>query len=151
MAQSARVVTETASAFTGTAARRDACIAGRRGSDERRSPGAEVVTASSLEGESVLDAHGNDFAEIEEVVLDVASGRIAHAVLAVGGFLGIGEKYFPVPWRALRLDADRKRFVLDMDKDKLAAAPSFDEDHWPSMADEQWIAELHRFYGVESY
>src|SRR4051794_29279169 len=104
MAQSARIVTEPATGFAAGAARRDARIAGRRGSDERRGPGAEVVTASSLEGETVLDAHGNDFAEIEEIVLDVAGGRIAYAVLAVGGFLGIGEKYLPVPWRALRLD-----------------------------------------------
>ena len=98
----------------------------------------EVTAASALEGETVLDAHGETLGEIEEIMLDVTSGRIAYAVLAVGGFLGIGEKYFAVPWRALTLDADRQCFVLDVDKDTLENAPAFDRDNWPAMSDETW-------------
>ena len=84
-------------------------------------------------------------------MLDVERGRIAYAVLAVGGFLGIGEKYFAVPWRALAHDGERKCFVLDLDKDRLADAPGFAKDDWPSMADEIWAGEVHRFYGADPY
>ena len=132
--------------LTGSAAPEGARITGRRRSVDD-GPGPEVMAASSLEGERVIDRHGEPIGEIEEIMLDVASGRIAYAVLAVGGFLGIGEKYFAVPWRAFELDAQRKCFVLGVDKERLSDAPGFDKDHWPSMADERWAAEVERFYG----
>jgi hypothetical protein len=110
-----------------------------------------VTAASALEGETVINHKGDTLGEIEEIMLDVRSGRIAYAVLAVGGFLGIGEKYFAVPWRALTLDTDRDCFLLDVDKDTLADAPGFDKDHWPAMADENWAAKLHQFYGTKPY
>ena len=148
MAGSTPVTTAREPQLAGSAASEGARITGGRRVDDA-GPGSEVMAASSLEGEAVLDATGETLGEIEEIMLDVKSGRIAYAVLAVGGFLGIGEKYFAVPWRALALDADRKCFVLDVDKDTLANAPGFDKDHWPSMADETWAAEVHRFYGME--
>jgi sporulation protein YlmC with PRC-barrel domain len=145
MAQSTRIASsDTASASPDS---RNGRTAGPQRADERRARLAEVMGASSLEGETVLDVHGETLGEIEDIMLDVPAGRIAYAVIAVGGFLGIGEKYFAVPWRALIRDADRKCFVLDLDKDRLAEAPGFDEDHWPSMADEQWAREIQRFYG----
>ena len=103
-------------------------------------PEPDVTAASALEGETVLDHQGDALGEIEEIMLEVKSGRIAYAVLAVGGFLGIGEKYFAVPWRALTRDADRKCFVLDVDRDTLENAPAFDRDNWPAMSDETWAA-----------
>ena len=63
----------------------------------------------------------------------------------------IGERYFAVPWRALARDAEGDGFVLDIDQDTLAAAPGFDSDHWPSMTDEAWAAELHAFYRALPY
>src|SRR5687767_7463824 len=85
--------------LTGSAGTEGARVSGRRGSDDGGQR-PEVMAASSLEGESVINRQGESIGEIEEIMLDVASGRIAYAVLAVGGFLGIGEKYFAVPWRA---------------------------------------------------
>ena len=138
------------SGLTGSAASDGARIVGEA-SGERSGPGPDVMAASSLEGETVLNNQGDTLGEIEEIMLDVKSGRIAYAVLAVGGFLGIGEKYFAVPWRALTLDTDRKCFLLDVDKDTLVNAPGFDSDHWPAMADESWATDLHRFYRTEPY
>ena len=119
--------------------------------EERRGPGPGVLAASSLEGETVLNRHGDTLGEIEEIMLDVTTGRIAYAVLSVGGFLGIGERYFAVPWRALTLDAERKCFLLDVEKDALENAPGFDKDHWPAMADERWTSDVHQFYRTEPY
>ena len=85
------------------------------------------------------------------IMLDVERGRIAYAVLSVGGFLGLGDKLFAVPWSALKLDTDRSCFVLNVDKERLENAPGFDKDRWPSMADEQWATEIHSYYGSRPY
>lgn len=76
---------------------------------------------------------------------------MAYAVLSFGGFLGVGDKLFAVPWHALELDPDNKCFVLDVEKDRLKNAPGFDKDHWPSMADERWATDLHAHYGSRPY
>ena len=78
------------------------------------------------------------------------SGRIAYAVLSSGGFLGIGDKLLAIPWRPLTLDADNACFVLDVSKERLEA-PGFDNNHWPSMADESWARELHTYYRARPY
>jgi sporulation protein YlmC with PRC-barrel domain len=119
--------------------------------ENHNGPGPEVMAASSFEGETVMNHQGDTLGEIEEIMLDIRSGRIAYAVLAVGGFLGMGEKYFAIPWRALTLDTDRKCFLLDVDKDTLQNAPGFDKEHWPTMADETWAGDIHRYYGTAPY
>jgi sporulation protein YlmC with PRC-barrel domain len=118
---------------------------------DRSGPGPEVMAASDFEGEDVVNQLGETLGDIEEIMLDVRTGRIAYAVLAAGGVLGIGEKYFAIPWGALTLDTDRKCFILNVDKDRLLNAPGFDKDHWPSMADPKWAGELHSYYGTQPY
>lgn len=114
-------------------------------------PGPQVMAADTLEGDDVVNSQGDDLGEIKDIMIDVRSGRIAYAVLASSGFLGIGKKLFAIPWNALTLDADRKCFVLDIDKETLSNAPGFDKDHWPSMADERWATEIHSYYHTRPY
>jgi sporulation protein YlmC with PRC-barrel domain len=123
------------------------------GADRRRAdgPGPEVMDAATLKGDSVVNSSGEDLGTIEAIMLDVSGGRIAYAVLSFGGFLGMGSKYFAVPWSAFTLDAGEKRFILDVAKDRLENAPGFDKDHWPSMADRTWATELHAYYDVAPY
>ena len=133
------------------AASEGARIAGTRHLDDHSGPGPEVMAASSFEGETVMNPQGDMLGEIEEIMLDVRSGRIAYAVMSAGGFLGIGEKYFAVPWRAFTMDTDRKAFILDVDKERLMNAPGFDKDHWPAMGDQTWAGQVHSYYGVRAY
>lgn len=114
-------------------------------------PGPQVMAAGSLQGDQVVNFHGERLGEIQDIMLDVPSGRIAYAVLSFGGVLGIGDKLFAIPWSALTLDADRGCFVLDIDKEKLKHAPGFDKDHWPSMADATWGTGIHTFYNRRPY
>jgi hypothetical protein len=72
-------------------------------------------------------------------------------VLSFGGFLGMGEKFFAVPWSALILDTKNKRFVLNVEKDRLKGAPGFDKTQWPNMADQSWAREIHSYYGTKPY
>jgi sporulation protein YlmC with PRC-barrel domain len=114
-------------------------------------PGPEVMDADTLIGDSVVNAAGEDLGEVKAIMLDVTSGRIGYAVLSFGGFLGMGNKLFAIPWSALTLDADEKRFVLNIAKERLENAPGFDKDHWPSMADTSWATQLHKYYDVRPY
>ena len=105
-------------------------------------PGPEVMAADTLQGDKVVNAQGDNLGKIEDIMIDVPSGRVAYAVLSFGGIMGIGDKLFAIPWGALTLDADRECFVLDIDQDRLKNAPGFDKDHWPSMADPTWASEI---------
>src|SRR5512135_141884 len=89
-----------------------------------------VMSASTLTGDSVVNAKGEDLGSIEDIMIHIDSGRIAYAVLSFGGFLGMGDKLFAIPWEALTLDEDNHQFILDIDKDKLENAPGFDKDNW---------------------
>ena len=84
-------------------------------------------------------------------MLDKQSNNIMFAVVAFGGFLGMGDKLFAVPWSALKLDTVNKRFELDISKDRLKDAPGFDKDAWPDMADPTWVKGVHAYYGVTPY
>ena len=77
------------------------------------------------------------------------SGRVSHAALSFGGLPSLGEKLFAVPWRALVLDTVNKRFMLNVDKARLADAPGFDKDHWPNMADRSWEKDIRAYYGTQ--
>lgn len=121
------------------------------GDRDSSGPGPSVMDADTLIGNDVVNAENDKLGTIEAIMLDVGRGRVAYAVLGFGGFLGIGEKLFAVPWQALILDADRKCFVLNVPKDRLERAPGFDKDHWPSMADERWATEIHEYYGTRLY
>lgn len=110
-----------------------------------------VLSASTLKGDDVVNERDEKLGKIEELMIDVEKGRVAYAVLSFGGFLGMGDKLFAIPWNALRIDREEKRFVLDVPKDKLEKAPGFDQDHWPDMADRAWSTGIDTYYGTKPY
>src|SRR5437868_10841088 len=102
-----------------------------------------VMSAGTLAGDRVRNAAGEDLGKIEEIMLDVPTGRVAYAVLSFGGFLGMGNKLFAVPWNALTLDEQEHQFILDVDKQVLENAPGFDKDNWPEIADPNWGSQIY--------
>ena len=110
--------------------------------------GSEVMGADTLVGNDVYNHKDEDLGDIKEIMLDMRSGKVNYAVLSFGGFLGLGDKLFAVPWDALTLDTKNKRFVLNVDKDQLKDAPGFDKDKWPNMADQSWATKIHTYYGT---
>jgi sporulation protein YlmC with PRC-barrel domain len=103
--------------------------------------------ASKLIGCDVKNAKGENLGDIEEIVVD--NKRVSYAVLSFGGVLGIGEKYFAIPWRMLRLtprDKDNVDATLDLEKETLKNAPGFDKNNWPDMADQTWIGRIEGHY-----
>lgn len=118
------------------------------GADTSPGPGPRLMGADTLVGNDVYNTRDEDLGDIKEIMLDMQGGRVAYAVLSFGGFLGLGEKLFAVPWSALKLDTVNKRFVLDVDKERLSNAPGFDKDDWPDMQDPIWSQQIHDYYGT---
>ncbi len=109
------------------------------------------VKASSIIGTDVINRKGDNLGDIKEVVIDPSTGKVAYAVVSFGGFLGLGEKLFAVPFSAFVYDAKKNKYVLDITKERLEAAPGFNADHWPKMSDEQWNRDVYKYYGRSPY
>ncbi len=113
-----------------------------------KGPGPRLMGADTLVGNDVFNREGEDLGEIKEIMLDISNGKVCYAVLSFGGFLGMGDKLFAVPWNALKLDTENQRFELNVKKDRLEDAPGFEKDDWPDMADQSWVDEIHSYYGI---
>jgi len=91
----------------------------------------KYLTALSMIGDKVHNEAEEHMGEIKDIMIDVTTGKIDYFIVEFGGFLGIGVKYFAIPFRLLRVDAQNKRFIFGQAKSTLEQAPGFDVDHWP--------------------
>jgi sporulation protein YlmC with PRC-barrel domain len=108
-----------------------------------------LMTASKMRGSKVINHQVETLGHIEDIVFDVPRGAVAYAAMASGGFLGLGERLFAVPWSALVYDAGRECFVLNAQKESFENAPGFDKDNWPTEVTTQWHDQVHRHYGAK--
>ncbi len=109
------------------------------------------LSTDTVVGIQVHNLAGEELGTIEELVFDPATGSIVYAVLSFGGFLGFGEKRFPVPWKALRIDPRRNEFKFDINKEKLEKAPGFDMKDRPDMADSEYLRQVHSHYSEDHW
>lgn len=119
--------------------------------DDKKGPGPRVMAADTLHGDDVRNDADEKLGELSHIMIDVPTGRVAYGVLSVGGFLGLGDKLFAIPWSAMRLDPAEHCFRLNVSKEQLKAAPGFDKDSWPSMADQRWAEQVHSYYHAQPY
>ena len=110
-----------------------------------------ALSAGTITGDNARNPAGDKLGHIEELVIDLESGRVLYAVLASGGFLGMGDKYFAIPWDLLTVDTDSHEVVVDVSKETLRNAPGFDKDSWPEIHDRTWLGDVYRYYGHEPY
>ncbi|WP_109111350.1 PRC-barrel domain-containing protein [Azospirillum sp. TSO35-2] len=108
-----------------------------------------AIAADELEDAKLRSPDGADLGSVSELIIDPNSGRVAYAVVELGGFLGLGESHFPVPWALFTPSGDG--YVLNVPKDKLTNAPRFSESNRPNMNDRQWAMAIHTYYGVSPY
>lgn len=115
----------------------------------RVSPAARhTLSAGTLSGDKVVNTQGEDLGKITDFMVDVRDGHISYAVLSFGGFLGMGDKLFAVPWNALTLDQEQQCFVLSTSKERLEKAPGFPKDSWPDMDNVDWRNQVQQYYGT---
>lgn len=105
-----------------------------------------VVRPGDLAGTEVRNPEGERLGKVEDVTIDTTTGRVAYVVLSTGGFLGLGDRFFAIPWQIFQLDAARDRFILDVSKETLRNAPGFDKDEWPDLSLDEYGVEVHNYY-----
>lgn len=112
--------------------------------------GPEFLSTSTIKGDKVVNTAGDDLGKIEELMIDLDDGRIAYTVLSFGGFLGLGNKLFAIPWNALSLKLHEHAFVLNVPKETLEKAEGFDKDNWP-VTNREWLSNTYSYYGYQPY
>ncbi|PUE07065.1 hypothetical protein B9Z51_14340 [Limnohabitans sp. T6-5] len=113
--------------------------------------GNSPIKASNVIGKDVVNPAGKNLGDIKEIMLDPVSGKVAYAVLSFGGFLGLGEKLFAVPFSALTYNHEQDDYRLDVNEERLTSAPGFDSSNWPTMASEEWNRDIYKFYEKRPY
>jgi sporulation protein YlmC with PRC-barrel domain len=114
-----------------------------------------VVRGKDLMGLNVYDDNEDKLGDIKDLVIDPAQGKIRYAVVTFGGFLGMGDKYFAVPWSDIQFVSKgttstgtikEDYCVLAINKDELKNAPGFDKNNWPNFADRNWSSNVDKYY-----
>jgi sporulation protein YlmC with PRC-barrel domain len=96
--------------------------------DPRLRETLNLIASDKVEGTNVRRPDGEKIGEIERVMIDKRSGKVAYAVMSFGGFLGIGEDFYPVPWEKLTYNTELDAYELDIDAEQLNAAPHFADE-----------------------
>ena len=106
-----------------------------------------LISSDKVEGTAVYNRAGDRLGSVYTVMIDKVSGQVKYAVMSFGGFLGVGKKYHPLPWNALTYDTGRGGYVVDVDKERLSAAPSYDENESPDWINPAYGRRIDEHYG----
>jgi hypothetical protein len=109
-----------------------------------------LIAAEKVKGTNVYNADGETLGTIDDIMIDKVTGKAIYALMSFGGFLGIGEKYHPLPWSTLHYDETKGGYLVNLDKQKLEGAPTYGMDE-----DFKWSPSYGRqvdeYYGAPSY
>jgi hypothetical protein len=115
------------------------------------SSGNPLIAGARVAGTDVYNASGDHLGEIYDIMLDKQTGKVAYAIMSFGGFLGLGEKYHPIPWSVLDYDTNRGGYVVPLTKERLEAAPMYDSEGEPDWDDRAYGKRVHDYYGTMPY
>ncbi len=110
----------------------------------------DAFMAEKIIGSKVINLKGETLGKVENLVVDIDTGRILYAVLDSDGFLDIGGKLFPVPWKSLGALPSEGIFFLNQSKEQMEKAPSFSKKNLPDISDVHWGANVLKYYGAPS-
>lgn len=91
-----------------------------------RDPNGDKIAASQVNGTAVFNQSGDKLGHVYDIVIDKNSGHADYAIMSFGGFLGIGDRYHPLPWPQLRYDTQLGGYVINVDRAQLETAPHYD-------------------------
>jgi sporulation protein YlmC with PRC-barrel domain len=109
-----------------------------------------LIAADKVKGTDVYNLAGDTLGTIDDIMIDKASGHSVYAVMSFGGFLGLGEKYHPLPWSVLKYNEDKGGYVVNLDKKLLEAAPSYDR-HSPLPWTSEYGQKVDNYYKTPGY
>lgn len=110
-----------------------------------------LISADKVKGTEVYNSTGDKLGTVDSVMIDKQTGKVAYAVMSFGGFLGIGEKYHPLPWSTLDYDTKKDGYSVPMSQEVLKKAPTYDAGESIDMNDRRWGEQIHRYYNVDPY
>ena len=114
-----------------------------------------IMDSSKVIGSKVENTTGENLGKVESLMLDLSDGRILYAVLSFGGFLGMGDKLFPIPLSSFSFRTNKEghveRCILNVDKETLKKAPGYERDRLPENADRTFISKVYTHYGATPY
>jgi len=111
-------------------------------------PNHQLISSEDVEGTNVYDMKGTKIGDIDHLMIDKISGRVAYAVMSFGGFLGLGHSHYPIPWGTLKYDTKLDGFRTTITEQQLKDAPAFSDDSW---ADRNWEKQTYAHYKVQPY
>ncbi len=109
-----------------------------------------LIASDKVDGTYVYDRQGNSLGTVHNFMVDKFTGKVAYAVMSFGGFLGIGERYHPLPWKSLNYDIELGGFVVDMTREQLERAPSYEASERP-WNDPAYGRSVYDYYNVPWY
>ena len=110
-----------------------------------------AIRAKRVIGTNVNDASGKKIGQVEDIVLDKQSNNILFTVVSFGGFLGMGEKYHPLPWSTLDYDKEEGGYVVNFTKEQLQAAPAYSIDELTKGDGDQFREKVYDYYNAPRY
>jgi hypothetical protein len=105
------------------------------------------ISSEDVHGTEVYGAGNKNIGEIDHLIIDKTSGRVAYAVMSFGGFMGLNHNHYPIPWGALHYDA-LSGFRTNITEQMLKDAPQFSDDSW---TDRNWEVQWHKHYRAPNY
>jgi hypothetical protein len=112
---------------------------------------ARLISSDKVEGTAVFNRQDRRLGSVHNFMVDKVTGQVAYAIMSFGGFLGMGEKYHPLPWRVLTYETRLGGYVVDLDRGQLESAPVYDPAYYPNWADRSYGNRIDDYYGVPSY
>jgi hypothetical protein len=110
-----------------------------------------LISSDKVEGTAVYNREGEKLGSIHSLMIDKTSGKVAYAIMSFGGFLGMGDRYHPLPWSVLDYETSQGGYVVDLDRSKLEGAPTYSSSETPNWSDRRWGQQVHDYYGTRSY
>ena len=107
----------------------------------------DLISSDKVEGTTVYNRQGEKLGTVTSFMVGKRNGRIQYAVLSFGGLFGMGEKFYPLPWDTLTYDTDKGGYMVDIDKDRIEGAPSYDRGNEPTY-DRAYGERVYGHYGL---
>src|SRR6478672_10491405 len=107
-----------------------------------------LLMREKVQGTTVYGSDGQSIGTIERVMIEQSSGRVSYVVLGFGGFLGLGNDHYPLPWQSLKYDTELGGYVTGITTKELEGAPKFGERSDWNWGDDAAVRGIDSYYGV---
>ena len=111
-------------------------------------PNRALISSEDVQGTDVYGVGDEAIGQIDHLMIEKVSGRVAYAVMSFGGFLGLAHSHYPIPWAALKYDTALQGYRTGITEQQLRDAPDFSDDSW---TDRDWETKTHQHYGTPGY